>query len=119
MDNILETNRSVENLTKDNAIEISIEVLKKTVNIRCPKEQEQGLLLAADQLEKRLHSMGVKNKIWNRDAILAITALNLMNEVIGLKQELAMLENQENSIKKHDVDQINSIIKKIDAFCCN
>lgn len=102
--------------------ELSIELLRKKVTIRCPVEQEERLLLAAELLEERLQSLQKQQQPWNRDAMLAITALNLMDELLGMKQEFSA-QNQassgvdfvmDNSVK----EQINKIIKKIDAQGC-
>ena len=99
---------------KEETKELKIELLKKTVSIRCPESQEEELLLAAELLEERLQSLQHGGTVWNRDAMLAITALNLMDEVLRLNKELSgRAESNSPSF-----EQLNKIIKKIDAQCC-
>lgn len=102
--------------------ELSIELLRKKITIRCPVEQEERLLLAAELLQERLQSLQKQQQPWNRDAMLAITALNLMDELLGMKQEFSAqspVGSDADFVMTESVkEQINKIIKKIDAQGC-
>lgn len=98
--------KSPQKITK----ELTIELLKKIVSIRCLEDQEEELLLAAELLEERLQTLDRGKQVWSREAILSITALNLMDEVVRLNKKLA---EQPGS----DYEQLDKIIKKIDAQC--
>lgn len=88
---------------------VSVRLLGKHYNIKCPPEQAEELQEAAQHIENRLHEMKSVNGSSNTDRMLVVIALNLCHELMTLKKERA---NQVDSID----DKLRSLQARISEF---
>jgi cell division protein ZapA len=66
---------------------VSIRILGKHYNIKCPPEQAEALQESARVLENKLRDMNQATSSTNTDRILVVTALNLCHELQTMKKE--------------------------------
>lgn len=85
----------------DNHI-VSVYILGKSYNIKCPPEQAQALQESAQFIEGKLREMKQASSSTSTDRMLVVIALNLCHELLVLKSEksseLAAIET-----KLHDL----------------
>ncbi len=71
---------------QDNHI-VSVRILGKNYNIKCPPEQAEALRDSARIIETKLRDMKQASSSISTDRILVVTALNLCHELQALKNE--------------------------------
>lgn len=74
------------NLVQDNSV-VSVRILGKNYNIKCPADQAEALHESARIIEERLRSMKGSPGNPNTERMLVVIALNLCHELLGLKNE--------------------------------
>lgn len=83
--------------TLDNHI-VSVYILGKNYNIKCPPEQAQALQASAQIVEGKLRDMKQASSSTSADRMLVVIALNLCHELLMLKNEkssyLTTIENK-------------------------
>lgn len=72
--------------TQDNHI-VSVRILGKNYNIKCPPEQADALSESARILDAKLRDMKQGASSTSMDRIFVVTALNLCHELQTLKNE--------------------------------
>lgn len=81
----------------DNHI-VSLYILGKNYNIKCPPEQAQALQASAQIIEGKLRDMKQSSNSTSTDRMLVVIALNLCHELLMLKNEkssyLTTIENK-------------------------
>ena len=72
----------------DNSV-VSVRILGKNYNIKCPPDQAEALYESARIIEERLRNMrGTSaSSSTNTERMLVVIALNLCHELLGLKNE--------------------------------
>ncbi len=65
---------------------VEIQILGKMHRVNCPAGQEQALILAAKDLDDRLHELAERTKVSNVEKLLTIAALNVCYE-LGQEKE--------------------------------
>lgn len=84
-----------------------VTVLGKTIKLHCDRKAEADLKSAATELNKRLKA--TKGGIQARDDVLAVTALNLMHELMSLQQQLQAHDDNVN-------EQINQMLERVESI---
>lgn len=74
------------NLVHDTST-VSVRILGKNYNIKCPPEQADALHESARIIEDRLRAMKKASSTTSTDRMLVVIALNLCHELLGLKNE--------------------------------
>ena len=74
------------NLIHDNHI-VSVKILNKNYNIKCPPEQAEALRESARIIEDKLREMKRASSSISTDRMLVVIALNLCHELLVLKNE--------------------------------
>ena len=81
----------------DNHI-VSVYILGKNYNIKCPPEQAQALQASAQIIESKLREMKQSSSSTSTDRMLVVIALNMCHELLMLKNEksssLATIESK-------------------------
>ena len=77
---------------------VEINVVDRKLKVACPIGKESALLLAAAELSDRLSKASSSKSINNAEQALLMTALNLTNDLLAIKQQLK--EEQEDSKQK-------------------
>ena len=99
------------NFREDNHI-ISIRVLGKNYNIKCPPEQAEALQEAALRIDEKLRDMKATSGSSNTDRMLVVTALNLCHELLAKENETS------DYITKIE-DKLQSLQNRIQSFISN
>jgi cell division protein ZapA len=71
----------------DQADIVAIKLLGREYQIKCPPEKVSDLQEAANYLDLKMRAAMESGKIINHDRILMIAALNITNELMGLKRQ--------------------------------
>lgn len=87
---------------------VTIEVANRRLKISCPAGQESALLLAAEELNLRLAKDSKGLSIKTPEQSLVMTALNLSNDLLAIRKELA----QERSAMQSKIDLLQTTIKQ-------
>jgi cell division protein ZapA len=87
---------------------VTIEVANRRLKISCPAGQESALLLAAEELNERLRKDSKSYSIKTPEQSLVMTALNLSNDLLAARKELA----QERTIMQSKIDLLQNTIKQ-------
>ncbi|MEM8844749.1 MAG: cell division protein ZapA [Pseudomonadota bacterium] len=69
------------------ATPITVQILDKEYRIACPKGEEESLRASADLLNKRINEVRDTGKVIGPDRIVAMTALNLVHELLSERDE--------------------------------
>ena len=73
---------------------VSVRILEKEYFVACPYEERSALLDSAEFLNARMREIRDSGKVVGLDRIAVMVALNLVNELMALKQREAKLENE-------------------------
>ncbi|NQZ24609.1 MAG: cell division protein ZapA [Colwellia sp.] len=87
---------------------VTIEVANRRLKISCPAGQESALLLAAKELNERLLKDSTTYSIKTPEQSLVMTALNLSNDLLIARKELA----QEREAMQSKIDLLQTTIKQ-------
>ena len=87
---------------------VTIEVANRRLKISCPAGQESALLLAAKELNERLLKDNTTYSIKTPEQSLVMTALNLSNDLLIARKELA----QERVAMQSKIDLLQTTIKQ-------
>jgi cell division protein ZapA len=87
---------------------VTIEVANRRLKISCPAGQESALLLAAKELNQRLLKDSKTYSIKTPEQSLVMTALNLSNDLLAARKELA----QERAAMQSKIDLLQTTIKQ-------
>lgn len=89
---------------------VSIRILGKHYNVKCPPEQAEALQESARILESKLRDMKQGTSSTNTDRILVVTALNLCHELQTLKSEKSQTIGTIESKLQHLQSRIQAFI---------
>lgn len=88
---------------------VSVRILGKNYNIKCPPEQADALNQSAQFIEQKLHEMKQQASSTNTDRILVVMALNLCHE-------LNVLKSEKNQLSHNVENKLNNIQSRIQSF---
>ncbi|AUI86981.1 cell division protein ZapA [Vibrio azureus] len=60
---------------------VEVEILGKMTRVNCPSGQEESLIAAAKDLDRRLKEMAERTKVTNEIQLLTFAALNICHEL--------------------------------------
>ncbi len=66
---------------------VDVEILGKLTRVNCPAGQEDSLISAAQDLDRRLKEMADRTKVTNEVKLLTIAALNICYELQTYQQQ--------------------------------
>jgi cell division protein ZapA len=72
---------------------VSVRIMEKEYVVACPHEERSALLDSAEFLNARMREIRDSGKVVGLDRIAVMTALNLVNELLQLRQREAQLES--------------------------
>ena len=112
----------------DDKQKIEVSIIGKRYPVICPPQQEEELREAVsflnnqvEELKHRMESMKTSNTTWNRDNLLAITALNLSYELLKMNTMVSgkamdaerLVARIKNSFARLDADDAARKISEI------
>ena len=71
---------------------VSVRLLDRQYEVACPMEERSDLLDSAELLDSKMREVRDTGKVVGLDRIAVISALNIANELIKLKQQGSTLE---------------------------
>lgn len=66
---------------------VTISILGKELMVACPDGEREALLAAARELDQRMREVQDGGKVLGGERVAVMTALNLANELIGLRRQ--------------------------------
>jgi cell division protein ZapA (FtsZ GTPase activity inhibitor) len=84
-----------------------VTILGKSIKVHCPKESKVQLIEAAKQLNKRLKTKKDQPR-QDRDEMLAVTALNIMHELL-------LLQDAHDNVQQNFEAEVNKLLEKIEV----
>ncbi len=79
---------------------VAIKILGKDFMINCPREAQQELMNAAQQLDQRMQAIKTGGRVYGLDRIAMMAALNLTHELISTQQQLDSLKQQQQQLSQ-------------------
>ena len=73
---------------------VSVRILEKEYFVACPYEERSALLDSAEFLNARMREIRDSGKVVGLDRIAVMVALNLVNELMQLREREAKLESE-------------------------
>lgn len=73
---------------------VSVRILEKEYFIACPYEERSALLDSAEYLNKLMREIRDSGKVVGLERIAVMVALNLVDELLKLREREAQLESQ-------------------------
>ena len=79
-----------EKMTDSNEIStVNVQILNKDFQVSCPADEQESLINAAAQLDKRMCDIRDNGKVIGLERIAIMTGLNLMHELLQSKDQVA------------------------------
>lgn len=66
---------------------VTISILGKELMVACPDGEREALLAAARELDRRMREVQDGGKVLGSERVAVMTALNLANELLGLRRQ--------------------------------
>lgn len=90
---------------------LSINILDRSYNIRCPKDQAEALKESAQYLDGQMRKMRSGNQVMSTDRVAVVTALNLAHELLTYRSH-----HSENEINERISNMRKTIAKVLDNY---
>lgn len=90
---------------------VRISILGKEYHIVCPKDERDGLLEAARQLEDKMDEIRDSGRVFGAERIAVMAALNVTHELL----QSSLYKSQEQTLETDLSDQVSGLQDKIDA----
>ena len=97
--------------TSDND-NLSVNILDRNYNIRCPKDQASALNESAKYLDNQMRKMRSSNQVMSTDRVAVVTALNVAHELLTYRSH-----HSENEINERITHMRETIAKVLDKPC--
>lgn len=70
---------------------VDLQIFGRSMRVNCPPEQQEALLLAADELEQRLQDLKNRSGVTNTEQLVFIVALNVCHELAQEKTKRVIM----------------------------
>ncbi len=92
--------------------ESSVRLLDRQYEVACPAEERSDLLDSAEYLDAKMREVRDTGKVVGLDRIAVISALNIANELIKLKQQGSVVEGDVGARLKALRERVESALEK-------
>ena len=99
-------------MSEDKLSRVSVRLLDREYQVACPAEERSDLLDSAEYLDAKMREVRDTGKVVGLDRIAVISALNIANELIKLKQQGSSLEGDIGSRLKTLRERVESALEK-------
>ena len=99
-------------MSEDRISRVSVRLLDRQYEVACPTEERSDLLDSAEYLDAKMREVRDTGKVVGLDRIAVISALNIANELIKLKQQGSSLEGDIGSRLKTLRERVESALEK-------
>ena len=80
-------------MTDERITRVNVRLLDRQYEVACPAEERSDLLDSAEYLDAKMREVRDSGKVVGLDRIAVISALNIANELIKLKQQGTTLDS--------------------------
>ncbi len=101
----------------ENADTVSIKLLGKNYQVKCPLEKLSELQEAASYLTQKMHEASENNRLIIYEKIFMIAALNITDELIALKKQLNSYIDTTNQGIQYLQNKIDRALSEQTEFC--
>lgn len=91
---------------------VSVRIMEKEFMVACPYEERSALLDSAEYLNARMREVRDSGKVVGLDRIAVMVALNLVHELLELRQRGAHLENEVAGRVRHLRERVEATLEK-------
>jgi cell division protein ZapA len=84
-------------MTDERIARVSVRLLDRQYEVACPADERSDLLDSAEYLDAKMREVRDSGKVVGLDRIAVISALNIANELIKLKQQGTTLDSDVGS----------------------
>jgi len=91
---------------------VSVRILEKEYHITCPIEERSDLLDSAEYLNSKMREVRDGGKVVGLDRIAVIAALNMANELLGLRKRDHSLESDVGGRLRILRERVESALEK-------
>lgn len=74
-------------MNEDNSHVIDISIMDRTYKIKCTQDQARELQASAKYVDEQMRKVRQSSAVMNMDRVAVVTALNICNELLKLKQQ--------------------------------
>jgi cell division protein ZapA len=99
-------------MSDDRISRVNVRLLDRQYEVACPAEERSDLLDSAEYLDAKMREVRDTGKVVGLDRIAVISALNIANELIKLKQHGSGLEGDIGSRLKTLRERVESALEK-------
>ena len=99
-------------MSDDRISRVTVRLLDRQYEVACPVEERSDLLDSAEYLDTKMREVRDTGKVVGLDRIAVISALNIANELIKLKQQGSTLEGDIGSRLKTLRERVESALEK-------
>jgi cell division protein ZapA len=99
-------------MSDDRISRVNVRLLDRQYEVACPAEERSDLLDSAEYLDAKMREVRDTGKVVGLDRIAVISALNIANELIKLKQQGSSLEGDIGSRLKTLRERVESALEK-------
>jgi cell division protein ZapA len=99
-------------MSDDRISRVNVRLLDRQYEVACPAEERSDLLDSAEYLDAKMREVRDTGKVVGLDRIAVISALNIANELIKLKQQGTSLEGDIGSRLKTLRERVESALEK-------
>jgi cell division protein ZapA len=91
---------------------VSVRIMDKEYVVACSYEERSALLDSAEYLNARMREVRDSGKVVGLDRIAVMVALNLVNELMQLRQRDSQLENEVTGRVRSMRERVESSLEK-------
>jgi cell division protein ZapA len=99
-------------MSDDRISRVNVRLLDRQYEVACPAEERSDLLDSAEYLDAKMREVRDTGKVVGLDRIAVISALNIANELIKLKQQGSSLDGDVGSRLKALRERVEAALEK-------
>ena len=82
-------------------VPVSVHILDKEYQVACDEDERDGLLHAADFVNRRMKEMRDRGNVIGTDRIAVVTALNVAHELLQLKASESAVKERVRALQEN------------------
>ena len=99
-------------MSDDRISRVNVRLLDRQYEVACPAEERSDLLDSAEYLDAKMREVRDTGKVVGLDRIAVISALNIANELIKLKQQGSVVDGDVGSRLKALRERVEAALEK-------
>jgi cell division protein ZapA len=95
---------------RDTVTTVSVKILDKEYQVACAADEVDELAASARYLDQQMRKIRESGKVFGLDRIAVMTALNMANELLHKRSEVAEVVDQSEEMVKRLTDRITDAL---------